>query len=68
MKLEGVAEYPTKPFFELSEDEAQKFTNAMILGYIELYKVLVTEDRCLIPVILQPVAEDEVNEFYNEMG
>ncbi|MCD6492238.1 MAG: hypothetical protein J7K36_00290 [Archaeoglobaceae archaeon] len=68
VKLEGVAEYPTKPFFELSEDEAQKFTNAMILGYVELYKVLVTEDRCLIPVILQPVAEDEVNEFYNEMG
>ncbi len=64
----GEGTYYKRPFPELGEEEAEELSEAMIWRFLDVFESIWREDFELIPVILQPVAEDEAREFYKMMG
>ncbi|WP_457550309.1 hypothetical protein [Archaeoglobus sp.] len=49
---------------ELTEEEAEWIFNRILNGYYEVYRTILDEKPHLIPIILQDVAEDELEKFF----
>ena len=60
--------YYKRSFFELDEEEAEELNDAMVWRFLEVFESVWKDDFVLVPVILQPVSEDEAEEFLGRRG